>query len=79
MQPITLPLVVAVPAAMGEGAFGVPNAPILQVQMETLGGQIYLVPLSAEAAVSIVKLLVNWPPIQDSLSGQEPPEPTRRQ
>lgn len=79
MQPIILPLVTAIPAAMENGPFDDATNPTLQVQMDTLGGQVYLVPLSAAAAVSILKLLSNWQPVQDFLSGQEPPEPTKLQ
>lgn len=79
MTPIMLPLVTNAPAAARDGAFGDPNAPTLRVQLDTLGGQIYLVPLSVKAATSILKLLASWPPMQDYLSGQEPPEPTKLQ
>ncbi len=79
MTPILLPLVTKCPAAMLEGVFGDPNAPILQAQMETLGGQVYLVPLSVEAARGLLVMLANWPPMQDYLSGQELPEPRKPQ
>lgn len=73
MTSIILPLVIAVPSASSLGQFDNPNDPSLQVQMDTLGGQTYLVPLNASAAKALLVTLANWPPMQDFLSKPEPP------
>jgi hypothetical protein len=72
MTAILLPLVTDVPSASDLSHN--PDAPTLQVQMDTLGGQIYFVPLSVEAAKGLLILISNWRPIQDYLSGQGSPD-----
>ena len=45
VQPICLPLIVNCPAASNTDLLGGSDEPTIQVQLNTLGGQIYLVPL----------------------------------
>jgi hypothetical protein len=79
MRPIALPLIAKCPAAMLEGAFGDSNNPTLQVQLDTLSGQVYLVPLSVAAARGLLVVLSNWQPLRDYQSEPESPEPPKLQ
>jgi hypothetical protein len=81
MTATILPLVVRCPAAsvQNPAQTGGATEPILTVQMDTLGGQIYLVPLSATAAKTLLVTLASWPPIQDYLSERGLPAPTKLQ
>lgn len=81
MPAIILPLVVRCPSAsMDNPALtGGGVDPSLQVQMDTLGGQTYLVPLSVAAAKDVLVALANWPPMRDFLSKQGSPEPPKPQ
>ena len=81
MPATILPLVVACPSAspQNQSLIHDANGPILQVQMDTLGGQTYLVTLTVAAAKTLLVVLANWPPAVDSLSGQGLPEPPKLQ
>jgi hypothetical protein len=76
-QPIQLPLISQCRGAMpssdltGEGV-----EPTITVQFNTLGGQIYLVPLSVPAARGLLAALALWPPAADVVPRQplEPPK-----
>jgi len=72
-QPIQLPLITQCPAAMPSSDGG--NEPTITIQLKTLGGQIYLVPLSVLAARGLLAALVLWPPAADVVPRQplEPP------
>jgi len=75
MTATILPLVTRCLGAVADNPAltGGASEPTLQVQLDTLGGQVYLVPLSVAAAKDILVMLSSWPPMQDFLSGQEPP------
>lgn len=76
-----LPLVIDCPSFSHESRYldHSSTGPILQVQMDTLGGQTYLVPLSVQAGIGLLVALSNWQPIQDYLSGSKQPEPPKIQ
>lgn len=81
MTPTFLPLVVSCPGSNTDNPAltGGATEPTLQVQMNTLGGQIYLVPLSVAAAINLLAMLASWQPMQDFLSTQELPAPPKLQ
>ena len=75
-QPIQLHLITQCPAAMPSSDLrGGGNEPTITIQLKTLGGQIYLVPLSVLAARGLLAALVLWPPAADVVPRQplEPP------
>jgi len=75
-QPIQLPLITQCPAAMPSSDLrGGGNEPTITIQLKTLGGQIYLVPLSVLAARGLLAALALWPPAADVVPRQplEPP------
>ena len=80
-KPISLGLIVRVPAAMRDNPAltGASIPPTLTVQMDSQSGQIYLIPLSVQAGIGLMKALATWPPVQDYLSGPEPNEPPKIQ
>jgi hypothetical protein len=79
--PIDLGLVTSIPTFFSQGMFGdqQDQTQAIRIQMETLGGKRYFVSPSVDAARSMILGLANWPPMQDFLSGQEPPVPTKLQ
>jgi hypothetical protein len=79
MTPVTLPLITSCPAAALEGTFGDVNNPTIQIQMDALSGQVYWLPLSVDAAKSMMKILANWPPLLDALGNQSINPPRRPQ
>jgi len=79
MTPIVLPLVGQCPASTSVSALDDSSSLTLQVQMNTLGGQVYHVPLTVVAAKALLVILASWPPVQDQLLGQETPEPPKLQ
>jgi hypothetical protein len=76
-QPILLPLVVRCPTAdlMGD-VLGAGVEPTIQVQLDTLGGQVYLIPMSVRAARDMLVALTNWPPAIEAMQ-QETPQTNR--
>jgi hypothetical protein len=65
-QPIQLPLITQCLAAMPSSDLrGGGNEPTITIQLKTLGGQIYLVPLSVLAARGLLAALALWPPAAD--------------
>ena len=75
VQPIQLPLVTRCAGAM-PGSEG--SEQTIQIQLHTLGGQIYLMPLSVPAARGLLSALALWPPAADVVPRQ-PLEPPKRQ
>jgi len=69
------------PELRGEqpGAEGADVEPTLTAQLNTLGGDIYLVPLSVRAARDLLLALSNWKPLKDALSESDVPEPPKKQ
>jgi len=77
VQPIQLPLVTRCAGAMpSSDLHGGGSEPTIQIQLNTLSGQIYLVPLSVPAARGLLGALVLWPPVTDVVPRQplEPPK-----
>ena len=63
VQPIQFPLVTRCGSAMpSSDLLGGGSEPTIQIQLNTLGGQIYLMPLSVPAARGLLSALVLWPP-----------------
>ncbi len=81
MKPIILPLVSACPAALldNPALTGGATPPTLTVQLDTLNGQIYQLPLSVLAARQLRLVLSSWPPAQGSPSEVEPSEQPKNQ
>jgi hypothetical protein len=78
VQPIGLPLIVNCPAASNTDLLGGSDEPTIQVQLNTLGGQIYLVPLSVLAARNLLLALSNWRPAVEAVQKKtalEEPKP----
>ena len=76
VQPIQLPLVTRCAGVMPSSELlGGASEPTIQIQLNTLGGQIYLVPLSVLAARGLLAALALWPPAADVVPRQplEPP------
>ena len=66
VQPIQLPLVTPCAGAMpSSDLLGGGSEPTIQIQLNTLGGQIYLMPLSVRAARGLLSALALWPPAAD--------------
>ena len=62
IQPIQLPLVTRCAGAMpSSDLLGGGSEPTIQIQLNTLGGQIYLMPLSVLAARGLLSALALWP------------------
>lgn len=79
-QRILLPLVVRSPAAStSNDLLGGGTEPTIQVQFDTLGGQVYLVPLSVRAARDVLVALTNWPPAVEAMHQETPPEKPKPQ
>jgi hypothetical protein len=79
-QPIHLPLVVRCPAAGEHGdLLGGGVEPTIQVQLDTLGGQVYLMPLSVRAARDLLVTLTNWPPAVEAMQQETPPDKPKPQ
>ncbi|MCK1626556.1 hypothetical protein IVA98_26030 [Bradyrhizobium sp. 160] len=78
MTPIKLPLITSCPSASELGAFADSSNPTIQVQMDSLGGQVHLVELSFSAAKSLMTILANWKPLQDHLLERQTDEWPRR-
>jgi hypothetical protein len=77
VQPICLPLIVNCPASSNTDLLG-GSEPTIQVQLNTLGGQIYLVPLSVLAARNLLLALSNWQPAVEAVQKKtalEEPKP----
>jgi len=77
VQPIQLPLVTRCAGAMpSSDLLGGGSEPTIQIQLNTLGGQIYLMPLSVPAARGLLSALALWPPAADVVPRQplEPPK-----
>ena len=77
VQPIQLPLVTPCAGAMpSSDLLGGDSEPTIQIQLNTLGGQIYLMPLSVRAARGLLSALALWPPAADVVPRQplEPPK-----
>ena len=55
------------PAASNTDLLGGSDEPTIQVQLNTLGGQIYLVPLSVLAARNLLLALSNWRPAVEAV------------
>jgi hypothetical protein len=68
----TLPLIVRCPSALHLGALDDATKPTIQVQLESVDGQVYLVPLSLEAGRNLIATLAGWPPMQKVLFGTKP-------
>jgi hypothetical protein len=80
VQPISLPLIVRCPAASpSTDLFGGGGEPTIQVQLDTLGGQIYLVPLSVLAARNLLLALSNWRPAVEAVQKTTAPEEPKPQ
>jgi hypothetical protein len=77
VQPIQLPLITRCPAAMpsSDPTSGGVEATIT-IQLNAIGGQIYLVPLSVLAARGLLRALALWLPAADVVPRQplEPPK-----
>jgi hypothetical protein len=70
-QPIHLPLITRVPAAMPSSdptSGGV--EPTITIQLNAQDGQTYLVPLSVPAARGLLSALALWPPAADVVPRQ---------
>jgi hypothetical protein len=79
-QPILLPLVVRCPAAgLHDDILGGGVEPIIQLQLDTLGGQVYMVPLSVRAARDVLVALTNWPPAIEAMRQERPPDKPKPQ
>jgi hypothetical protein len=71
-RPTQLPLIVEVLAAMTRNAAPTPDATIT-VQLNTIGGDVVLAPLSLNAAVSLLTLLTQHGPVRNALGEKLPP------
>jgi hypothetical protein len=79
-EPILLPLVVRCPAAdLTSDALGGGVEPTIQVQLDTLGGQVYLMPMSVRAARDMLVALTNWPPAVEAMQHETPPDKPKPQ
>jgi|GEM_PF-6701795 hypothetical protein len=80
-QVTQLPLIVESPssAVSNPALEGADVEPTLTAQLNTLGGDIYLVPLSVRAARDLLLALSNWKPLKDALSESDVPEPPKKQ
>ena len=79
MKPISLPLIVNCPATSNTDLIGGGGEPTIQVQLNTLGGQIYLVPLSVLAARSLLFALSNWRPAIEAVHKTKAPKEPKPQ
>jgi hypothetical protein len=78
-QPIRLPLATQCAGAMpSSDLVGGGSEPTIQIQLNTLGGQIYLIPLSVLAARGLLSALVLWPLASDVVP-RPPLEPPKAQ
>jgi len=56
-----------------------PTDPILTVCLKAQDGTYYLLPLSEAGIAKLFLVISDWRRVQDFLSEQEPPEPTKLQ
>jgi hypothetical protein len=52
--------------------------PTIQVQLHTLGGQVYLMPMSVRAARDMLVALTNWPPAIEAMQKETPRDKPNR-
>jgi hypothetical protein len=79
VKPISLPLIVNCPATSNTDLIGGGGEPTIQVQLNTLGGQIYLVPLSVLAARNLLFALSNWRPAIEAVHKTKAPKEPKPQ
>jgi hypothetical protein len=78
-QPISLPLIVNCPATSTTDLLGGSDEPTIQVQLNTLGGQIYLVPLTVLAARNLLFAVSNWRPAVEAVHKTTAPKEPKPQ
>jgi hypothetical protein len=79
VKPISLPLIVNCPATSNTDLIGGGGEPTIQVQLNTLGGQIYLMPLSVLAARNLLLALSNWRPAVEAIHKTKAPKEPKPQ
>jgi hypothetical protein len=79
VKPISLPLIVNCPATSNTDLIGGGGEPTIQVQLNTLGGQIYLMPLSVLAARNLLLALSNWRPAVEAVHKTKAPREPKPQ
>jgi len=78
-RPISLPLIVTCPASSTTDLLGGSDEPTIQVQLNMLGGQFYLVPLSVLAARNLLFALSNWRPAVEAVHKTTAPKEPKPQ